>query len=366
MKFSKRHLSIVTICLLAIFLLAVVLVGAFGRGHRPSSDEVEAKEQIALIRRLAGKNTPLLFSPEFLILGEGKVDGLSTVAPGKAESEAALGSPSFFSSLHREKHFTSILLAPAQASSPLCTYLLESPLWSLKEVTPWGYLFLPVGSGEWIPPSEEEIIRNHPDPTLRAQWLIGSASNLIAIKRTKQAEQLLLEAGKTNRLPSLLLSAQASLAASRGRWNEALTLSRQALSKNSSNITARIILVRALIECGKPDEAFSEAKKLRSLTLTRNTEALFLLARAANAANDKNEEIQALREMISLAREHHQPLGASLTYLGQAYAQNGERGMAMRTFEEALAAPELTEEQREMIRQLIAHLKPEPACQSGR
>ena len=60
-----------------------------------------------------------------------------------------------------------------------------------------------------------------------------------------------------------------------------------------------------------------------------------------------------------MARKQHQQLGASLTYLGQAYARNGERAQAMRTFQEALSQPELNEEQRALLNHLIEHLRPE-------
>lgn len=336
------------------------LLGLWAIRHQASPPAIRADdvERTTLIQGLLQRKAPIFLSPEFLADPSGNLESLSTLAPGKTESETALNDASFFHSLHREKHFSAVLLAPSRASSPLCTALLSSPLWTLTEVLPSGYLFRPAGSPPWSAPDEELILRLHPDPTDRARMLIGTASNLIAIRRTKDAEQLLLYAKKTSRLPSPLLATEASLAASRGRWNEALSLSRQSLSKNPANHAARLIMIRALIECGKSDEAFNEAKKLRSLSDPTNAEALFLLARAANAANDKSQEIQALRDLVSLARRQHLPLGASLTYLGQAYAQAGERGMALKTFQEALAAPELTGEQREMIRQLIAHLKP--------
>ena len=357
---SKKLLTATGI---GLVLLCSALVIWSSRCKPPLSPDRDLEEKIKLIRGLLEKRATFFLSPSFLKLPLEKVQGFTRLAESRGRNEKALNDPSMFQAFHRENHFSAVLLSPTDATSPLCAALLSSPVWELTEASPSGYLFQPVGGGSWRIPSEEEILRNHPDPTERAQWLIGTAGNLIAIKYTRDADELLKLASKTNKLPSPLLATQASLAAARGRWNDALSLSRQALTKNSSNIGAKIIHVRALIECGKADEAFSEAKKLRTLTLSRNTEALFLLARAANAANDKNEEILALRDLITLAREHHQPLGASLTYLGQAYAQNGERGMAMRTFDEALAAPELTEDQRAMIRELIAHLKPETSGQ---
>lgn len=342
--------------LLVLWGATAALRSTTHHGKPPTTDTPDKAEVIRLIQGLLEKKANVFLSPEYLSADHGKLPGLSAFVHEKEAIVTALKTPSFFYSLHREKHFSAVLLAPAQASSPLCLALLSSPLWTLTEVGPSGYLFKQVGSVPWTPPDEATLLRLHPDPTDRAQWLIGTTANLIAIKRTKEAEQLLMDAAHTKRLPSPLLATEASLAASRGHWNEALTLARQSLSVNSSNTAARIILIRALIECGKPDEALSEAKKLRSLPAARNAETLFLLARAANAANDKLEEIRALRDLIALGSEQHQPLGASLTYLGQAYAKNGERGEALRTFQKAIAAPELSDDQRKMVKELMDHI----------
>lgn len=367
MKVSKRHLTIAGACLAFLaFLLGATALRAIRLQRASSASHSAGSETILLIQGLLQKKAPVFLSPEFLPAPPSDIEGLSALAPGKKESEAALNDAAFFHSLHREKHFSVILLAPSRISSPLGAALLASPLWTLTDVLPSGYLFRPAGSVPWSPPDEEVIVSLHPDSSDRARWLIGTAANLIAIKRTKEAEQLLVYAKKTNSLSSPLLATEASLAATRGRWNEALSLSRQSLAKDPSNTPARLIMIRALIECGKSDEAFAEAKKLRSLPSSSSAESLFLLARAANAANDKVQEINALRDLVSLARRQHQPLGASLTYLGQAYAQAGERGMALKTLQEALSSPELTGEQREMIAQLITHLKPEEMGRPGR
>ena len=60
-----------------------------------------------------------------------------------------------------------------------------------------------------------------------------------------------------------------------------------------------------------------------------------------------------------MARAQHQQLGASLTYLGQAYARDGDRGNALRSFQEAVSQPELNQEQCALLYHLIDHLTPE-------
>ena len=51
-----------------------------------------------------------------------------------------------------------------------------------------------------------------------------------------------------------------------------------------------------------------------------------------------------------------QPLGASLTYLGQACAKNGLRSEALHAFQEAIVCPELKEEEKKAIREVMDHL----------
>jgi tetratricopeptide (TPR) repeat protein len=185
--------------------------------------------------------------------------------------------------------------------------------------------------------------------------MIRTASVLIAMKQTSEAENLLRLAEKTHRRPSDLLEVKAALSALRGRWEESKNFARQSLGKDHSKTSARMTLIRAMIETGDSNAALAESRRLMEET-PPNEETLFLLARAANAAGSAAEEIIALEKLVELGRKKSEPLGASLTYLGQAYGKNGERGNAMKTLQEALQCPELTDPQRSMIQEIIDHL----------
>jgi hypothetical protein len=341
-------------------LLVLLLVGISLLKHCSPAQSGKTVRQ-EYLRELLGKGKPLFLSPSFL---PDIPAGGSAQIPTESEIESALGDPAIFHRLHREKQFSAVLLSAREPSRMLSVTLLSSPLWTLTDVSPQGYLFRPAGSTPWSAPSAETIARLYPDPTERTWWLVATAENLIAIKRNGEAEELLAMAAATKRLPSALLGARASLAASRGKWNEALTLSRQSLAKDANNNASRQILIRALIECGRQDEALTEARILARSN--PNTETLFLLARAAHAANSNAEEISALRELVRIARRKKLPLGASLTYLGQAHARNGERGNALKAFQEAGNAPELTADQRLMIGELMNHLAPDQQFPSGK
>jgi tetratricopeptide (TPR) repeat protein len=219
---------------------------------------------------------------------------------------------------------------------------------------PGGYLFRPAGSKVWSLPQPGYWITTFPDPEVRAEWLIGTADSLGKIGRSGEAEQLLVIAETTGRKKSSLFATRASLAASQGEWSQALQLSRESLDDDRTNLMAAMIQVRALVECGRPDEGLIKARRL--VENIENQETLFLLARTASSANANQEESEALQRLLSIARAHRQPLGAILTYLGQAYAKQGDRGEALRTFQEAIVTPELTEEQRRLLRGVMDHL----------
>jgi tetratricopeptide (TPR) repeat protein len=227
----------------------------------------------------------------------------------------------------------------------------------LSDVSPWGYLFKPKfeGATEWRTPTPKELENRWPKSSDRAEFMILTAANLVAINRLPEADQLLAMAVTTKRHTSLLLSTQASLAASRTHWGDAVTLASESLRKDHANQAASEILIRGLIESGRTDEALDRARDLFALD-EENEETLFLLARTANAAHSSQEEIDALARLVALGRKRNQPLGVSLTYLGQAYAKSGQRGEALRTFQQAVVAPELTDEQHKIIRDIMDHL----------
>jgi tetratricopeptide (TPR) repeat protein len=233
--------------------------------------------------------------------------------------------------------------------------LLASRLWVLAEVSPWGYLFRPLGSHEWSLPSPEEIAGKWPLPADRSDWMIRTAHALIVMGRYNEANRLLIEGEKMKLDPSILLGTKASLAASLGEWENAASLSRKALRVDGSNGAAREILIRSLVECGRSQEALGMARKDFGKD-DRNEEHLFLLARVANSAGSRDEEIDALRRLVDLQRSRKVPAFTALAYLGQAEAKDGLRGEAMRAFEEILSTPDLPEEQRNAVRSMIDHL----------
>jgi hypothetical protein len=339
-----------------LFLIGAWLLIAHLSSRQPELRATPPLHLIALLEKTLEHHQSVFLSPElYRFVPPGKLPFLVSLQ----DAVTAVSDTSNFYRLNREHHFSLLILGTLQPSTRLTRELADSPLWVLHDVSPWGYVLLPktTGTASWVPPSPKDLNQQFPDAMKRSEWLISTSENLITIGKTHDAEELLQIASSTGKCLSSLQSAQASLAAAQGRWNDALSAAIMAHRLDPGNASAAEILIRALTECGQPDKALDVARQLTERI--KNQETYFLLARAANVANSKEEEVRALRSLVALARENHQQLGASLTYLGQAYARNGERGEALRTFQEALGQGELTEEQRRLLRQLVDHLTPE-------
>jgi hypothetical protein len=340
-----------------LFLALAILSDLLSVGCQRSEMDARLDSPASLLQTLVQSGAPVFITPEFLPCIAPLPPPQRALFPTASDSESASREKSLFWKLHRETNFSTLLIGASPAWKPLTFSLLNSPLWVLTDVSPWGYLFKPKNAGvaPWQIPSEEELQTQWPHNSDRARFLILTAGSLAAINRLPEAEQLLAKADSLHKLPTLLLGTKASIAASRGHWEEAMTLAKSSLHADSDNRAAQEILIRALIETGHDDEALNQAINLVARD-GENTDTLFLLARAANAANSDKEEIEALVRLVAVARSKKQPLGASLTYLGQAYAKQGDRGEALRTFQQASVAPELSEQQRKMIRDIMDHL----------
>lgn len=355
--FRSRHVALAT-----AVAIACTAVAGFLFLHRERIPDERLLTPGPLLRDVIKQGKPLFLSPDLLPYAHAGSAGL---IPSPEDSlQASLRFPEFLK-LHRSHRFAAVLIGPDPAYSPVVGSLLTSPLWVLSDVTPWGYLFLPAGSRTWALRSEGELTDRWPATADRADWMIRTALCLSAIGRNTEAEELLRSAEATHLFSSRISSTRASLAASRGDWENALTLSRKALRQDRSNRGAREILIRCLTECGRGDEALDQARELTSLP-SPDERSLFLLARAANAAGSQEEEIVALQRLVALQRKRNGPTGATLAYLGQACAKNGRRGEALRAFAEALTAAEMTEEQRGAIREVVDHLAVKPAASSPR
>jgi len=338
---------------LAIAITAVIFMKGSSNDPRLTSAEHFLKETLR-------PGIPTFLSPELIpFLPQSGSSGSMSV-PTREESLAALSTPPSFLKLHRMRHFAAVVIGSGEQNSPLLNHLLSSPLWVLSGIGPWGWVFKPTGSTRnWEMPDKASWEKEWPHSSDRSLTLIRTAANLAAIHRDKEAEELLVMAEALRVHPSLLLSTRASMAASGGRWEESATLAGKALKLDKANTAASMILIRSLVETGRPDEALTHSRDL----LRKQPEdpgILLLAARTANAAGSSDEEIAALERLVAVSGRNHQPVAVSISYLGQAYAKSGRRGDALRCFESALADPSLDDQEKRVIRDIMDHLSPDP------
>jgi tetratricopeptide (TPR) repeat protein len=336
-------------------LLIALLLASCHRARHPSPDQEHGETHLgAFLAGMTSGSKAIFLPPGCLPLLSGKTQAR---LPSPDQSAEACSFPAAFHALNREYRFDRVFLLPGPFCAPLRDRLLDSPIWVLSEVSSEGYLFTPPGSLPWKAPDAAGAVRLDPDPPGRSLRLIGTAENLIAINRTGEAAALLDLAACSKAHEARRLRALSSLEASCGHWNKALSLCRESLALDRSDRAANLILIRALSECGHHGEALSLAGEINSTK--PDAETLFLLARVANAAGDRTGEISALRKLVALARKERQPSGACLLYLGQALARDGQRGEALRALEESESAPELTDGQKRLVRELRDHLAPQ-------
>ena len=338
---------------MAILLPCLFVISCRRHGNDDVAREEAKKSLLQVISRISNGSRSLFLPSDLIPFC--KTQG--TILPSPEAARTACSDPRSFHALNRARRFDKVFIPTGYEYASLRDKLLESPLWILSEILPEGYVFRPAGYKAWQPPEDKEAEALQPDPEKRSLWMSTVAANLIAIGRNDEALALLQKPSDSKLAESFRLATLASLEAKRGNWYGASELCRTSLKLAPSSRGSRITLIRSLEESGKVDEAMKEARFL--VNSETDAETLFLQARAANAGGDHESEIAALRRLVVTGRKNGQPVGASLLYLGQALGRDGRRGEALRVLDEALDAPELTQEQKNLIRQLREHLAPE-------
>jgi predicted Zn-dependent protease len=110
------------------------------------------------------------------------------------------------------------------------------------------------------------------------------------------------------------------------------------------------------LHAGRADDAYAAAQRAAELA-PGDEGALWLAARAANAANAFQSEAQILERLVALTEGRGADTGFYQLYLGQSYAKQGLARPALRALEKAAAAPGLSEEQRSELQEEIARVR---------
>lgn len=149
--------------------------------------------------------------------------------------------------------------------------------------------------------------------------LVGKASVLGDLGRTKEMEQVLADAGKAGATSASLAWLQARAAAARGNWKAARELLQANEAALADRTEASLLYAQALIHLGQPEQARARLQPI----LTREPGNLAVrraLAEAALAARDPRGAVDLLRPLAARADAQT----ADLRLLAEAARQAGD------------------------------------------
>jgi tetratricopeptide (TPR) repeat protein len=150
-----------------------------------------------------------------------------------------------------------------------------------------------------------------------------------------RAEDALRRALSVSGDDPLAYTGLAALAASRHRFDEAGSLARRALRENPWNAAAYGILGDALVETGRYHEAFAAFERM--VSRKPNAAAYARISYARELLGRTRAAIAAMRLAVRAAEPTPEPTAWALTQLANLYRESGRLGVAVRTYDEALA-----------------------------
>jgi len=236
-----------------------------------------------------------------------------------------------------------VLLGPVSEYQALLTHLVSSPDWRLAKLDARGFLFVREPSVPYPVPAPEEVQPQLPG-TRRAEWLATMAARLSAVGDQENTRRYLESAGAADPQSAFPDACAGVIAFQQGRWDEALRRSREALKRDPKLIPARQTMVASLVALDRAEEAWADAESL--VEDEKDVYTLLLHARTAHAVHAYSREAKSLAAAIHLMQTFGAPVGGLYILLGQAYAKQDLVPQTLRAFENALAQPELTPDQR--------------------
>lgn len=285
-----------------------------------------------------------------LLLAPGAAGG---VPPDQA-ARLVLNVPAWREALRASRWQAVLLTGPVQEYRPLLDHLIVAPDWHLAALTNQGFLFRR-GPGRPAPSLDPETFRLSTDDET-ALYLAQIAERYEAVRRTAEARDSIERALELAPGNASVLAHAANFAASHGRWQDAVTLSKKALARQPHFSQAKIVQALALLEIGQPDQA----QDLVEQVLARQPEdlyTLFLAARISKVRNDNAHEAEILERIIALCQRQGLPALNYQIYLGQAYARLGQAEDALKNYRAVLASGQLNAEQAAEIETAITTIE---------
>jgi tetratricopeptide (TPR) repeat protein len=155
--------------------------------------------------------------------------------------------------------------------------------------------------------SYRQALREHPRAV---ELYLAYAVALCQQERFQEAERALLDALGRNRESSELVSLLAYALENQGRWDEALKVHAAVVNMPGSVPDHRISYARALLACGRPEQALEQAK-LGAARMPTNQRALAYLGLCWRMLGDERDAI--LNDYDNLVRVYDLPVPKEFT-----------------------------------------------------
>jgi tetratricopeptide (TPR) repeat protein len=349
----------------ASILLAAILLVAPAKDAMPrwySLAMTDAAVRPTLTRAALPANGPVYINPSGL-----PVARLSGPLPRGANSElpTQLGrEPSLWRAHDRETRYAAAwLLGDKSDYAPLARHLGESPDWRLAAVDATGVLFVRAPRVEpFATEPAQQAAREMWGGANRSAFLSGSALACLAANALPEAGELSAAAVRNSDLSATAAATRARVLISLGDVRGALELSERTLDLDATLPLAWEVRTEALLHASQSDDAYAAAQRAAALA-PGDEGALWLAARAANAARAFQTEAELLERLIALTTARGGDSSFYRLYLGQSYAKQGLARPALRELEQAAAAPDISAEQRLELEDELKRIRSNPATQ---
>lgn len=249
------------------------------------------------------------------------------------------------------------LLGDKADHAPLARHLGESPDWRLAAVDAAGLLFVRDGARkEFATEPAQHLASGMVGAANRSRFLAGAALSCLSAQAIQEAGELSQTSVRKSDLASDSAAARALVLISLARIDEAVEQSGRAVDLTPRSSSAWQARAETLLHAGLIDDAYAAAQ--RGAELAPGDEgALWLAARAANAARAFQAEAEILEQLIAMTSGRGGDDSFYQLYLGQSYAKQGLARPALRALEKAAAAPGLSEEQRKELQEEIVRVR---------
>jgi len=347
-----------------ILLIAVNLgVGIYFLIRKSPEASVEITTPVLAIEALKSKS--LYFTPQarpFLLARTPQTlthDDLDAQSERSLAFAQATQNPVLWRQLDRKFHFDAVLLCGDPVTyRPLLGHLLDTGDWTLTYLDHTSLIFQRPPAHQWMPADLDAIRKKFVSyPTNeRVVFLVQLAGRLSAATQFTLAKQCLDEALKLKPRSPDALTQLALYYAHFGQWKQTLETADAALAGDKNYQPALITKGQALLAMRRFDEALKVSDHLMEMA-PHDPQILFLHARISHEAHAYSREIAALEVLIQQAEQQKISTSGYRIYLGQAQAASGAALPALEQFQKALAAGDLSPEQKNFVNQCVERIK---------